>query len=197
MKITQQQWDQLTTQEKNKIMAELTPEDKIKIQDQWLQESEEEQLKIAEAQRFVAMDRIVKARPGVLYVPEEQSLFMVKKMAAFGLKNTQIAETIGISEKSLRNHFGEELRQGRLEVDYLIIDTLFRKAMDGDTACLIFWAKTRCRWSEPPAQHEHSLIKDGSDTDKMPNLTKMKEKEIAITKAVLNKGGSKYFREGP
>jgi hypothetical protein len=108
------------------------------------------------------MNQIIRAKQGVKYRPSKMSGFMILKMSGFGLTNDQISQIIGVSEKTLRNHFSEELRQGRDEVDYMIIDTLFREAMSGNTAALIFWAKTRCRWSEPPSQHEHSLIKDGS-----------------------------------
>ncbi len=125
-------------------------------------ECEEKEDRQWERQQLIEMNQIIRAKQGVQYTPNKICRVMLKKMAGFGLTNDQISKTIGISEKTLRNHFSEELRQGRVEVDYMIIDTLFRQGMNGDTACLIFWAKTRCRWSEPPSQHEHSLIKDGS-----------------------------------
>jgi len=144
-----------------------------------------------EREQLIEMNQIIRAQKGVQYTPTKMCRFMVMKMCAFGLKNTQIAETIGISEKSLRNHFEEELRQGRIEVNYMVADTLFRQAMAGNTAALIFWCKTRLQWSEPPAQHEHSFQKGGSVTPKMANTTKLDGAEIAATKAILYRSGSK------
>jgi transposase len=144
-------------------------------------ECEETKDRQADRQQLIEMNQIIRAKQGVQYTPTQMCKFMVKKMCAYGLKNDQISQIIGVSEKTLRNHFSEELRQGRVEVDYMIIDTLFRKAMNGDTASLIFWAKTRCRWSEPPSEHQHSLIKDGSDAGKLD------EGEITGSKEIFKK----------
>tara|TARA_E500000318_G_C3495241_1_gene186112 strand:- start:71 stop:358 length:288 start_codon:yes stop_codon:yes gene_type:complete len=60
----------------------------------------------------------------------------------------QIAKIIGVSEKTLRKHYREELELGRVKANATIGGALFNSAKEGNTAAQIFWLKTRAGWRE-------------------------------------------------
>ncbi len=71
-------------------------------------------------------------------------------MASMGLLQTQIATVFGISDKTLRKYFRDELRAAAIEANFQVIQTLFQMATSGkNTAASIFWAKTRCGFRPP------------------------------------------------
>jgi hypothetical protein len=66
-----------------------------------------------------------------------------------------IARLLGISDNTLREHLDLELKIGEAKATAKVAQTLFAKAVAGDTASLIFWMKARANWSEK-YQMEHS-----------------------------------------
>ncbi len=72
----------------------------------------------------------------------------VEHYVAIGYTQDQIASLLGCCEQTLRTKFPDELKNGGLKVNAQIGGKLFQKAMGGDTASLIFWAKTRMGWKE-------------------------------------------------
>jgi hypothetical protein len=54
----------------------------------------------------------------------------------------------GIHVDTLRSHFGNELISGKAKANGQIGQTLFQKAMGGDTTAMIWWSKTQMRWAE-------------------------------------------------
>lgn len=81
-------------------------------------------------------------------------------MAFMGILQTQIATVFGISDKTLRKHFRDELRAAGIEANFQVIQTLFEMATSGkNTAASIFWAKARCGFRPtdlPPAPSNRS-----------------------------------------
>jgi hypothetical protein len=75
---------------------------------------------------------------------------MVTELSALGLRNEDICAMIKTSIPTLLKHYEKEIREGRIKANAKIAQTLYKKAIDGDTACLIFWAKTRLGWKEDP-----------------------------------------------
>ena len=73
---------------------------------------------------------------------------MVTELSALGLRNEDICAMINTSIPTLLKHYEKEIREGRIKANAKIAQTLYKKAIDGDTACLIFWAKTRMGWRE-------------------------------------------------
>jgi hypothetical protein len=69
-------------------------------------------------------------------------------MAGLGLPHTQIASILSISRESLEQKFKEELLRGKAKANSKIAQTLFQNAVKGNTALLIFWAKTQMGWKE-------------------------------------------------
>ncbi len=72
-----------------------------------------------------------------------------------GATREKLAAALGICEDTLRKYYREELEFGDIKSNTQIAGRLFKKAMEGDTAALIFWAKTRMGWIDVN-KHEHS-----------------------------------------
>jgi hypothetical protein len=85
--------------------------------------------------------------------PEERA--QVEHLTAIGCTQDQVAALLGKSVDSLQRHCRAELDFGALKVNARVAARLYERAMEGDTASLIFWAKTRLGWRETQA-HEHS-----------------------------------------
>jgi len=80
-----------------------------------------------------------------------------------------IAQLLGITEKTLRKHYREELDLSRAKANATIGGALFNKAKGGDTAAMIFWMKTQAGWRETMVVDNTSS--DGTMTPK-PTLIK-------------------------
>ena len=53
------------------------------------------------------------------YVPTDAQRSLVESASAFGITQADIAEQLGIQEKTLRKHFRRELNGGKFKVDML------------------------------------------------------------------------------
>ena len=75
---------------------------------------------------------------------------MVEQMTACGIPQESQCLVIrnGIDDKTLRKHFRNELDTAATKANTKVAGTLFNKAMSGDTTALIWWTKTRMKWSE-------------------------------------------------
>lgn len=80
--------------------------------------------------------------------PDEEQAKIVKAMAQYGVPHEDIAVTIGMCVETMQRLYCRELAKGRAVANAKIGRRLFDKAMSGDTAALIFWAKTRMGWKE-------------------------------------------------
>lgn len=80
--------------------------------------------------------------------PTQDERRLVEHYVAIGYTQEQIGSLMDKSVDSLSRHCGDELKNGALKVNAKIGGKLFQRAMDGDTASLIFWAKTRMGWKE-------------------------------------------------
>jgi hypothetical protein len=76
---------------------------------------------------------------------------MVRSMAAYGIRQEDIARCLGLrSAKTLRRHFREELDRAATEANAQVAQSLYQQATSGkSTAASIFWLKTRAGWHEP------------------------------------------------
>jgi hypothetical protein len=72
----------------------------------------------------------------------------VEKLSGLGLPQEQIAETIGCSVDTMVKYLQHEITIGKAKANSSISQKLFEKAMSGDSALLIFYAKTQMRWKE-------------------------------------------------
>lgn len=72
----------------------------------------------------------------------------VETMSGLGMTQEHIAATIGCSVDTLVIYFKEELIVGKSKANFNISQTLYKKAIAGDTASLIWWSKAQMGWSE-------------------------------------------------
>ncbi len=83
-------------------------------------------------------------------VPTEAQRSTVKSLAAYGIKQEDIATEVGLrSPKTLRKHFAQEIKRAATQANARVAQTLFKLAISGeDVAATIFWLKTRAGWRE-------------------------------------------------
>lgn len=87
------------------------------------------------------------------HIPTEVTKAQAETASGLGLPHEQIAALIGISDVTLRKHYKVELAVGKAKASAKIAQTLFNKAVKGDTTAGIWWTKAQMGWSEK-TQHE-------------------------------------------
>lgn len=102
--------------------------------------------------------------------PDKARRDKVESMSALGIPQEDIARVLGICVDTLAKYYRDELDNARTKANTQIGGALFRKALSGDTASLIFWMKTRAGWKETNVQ-EHTG-KDGSPLQAVLNIVK-------------------------
>lgn len=81
-------------------------------------------------------------------VRSDEHAKQVLALSQYGVPQEDIAATIGCCVETLVKLYADEMARGKAVANARIGRRLFEKAMDGDTASLIFWAKTRMGWRE-------------------------------------------------
>lgn len=89
--------------------------------------------------------------------PTDADRRQVEALSGYGVPMEQIAVLVcgGIDSDTLRKHFKNELTQGKAKANSKVGQTLFQKAIAGDTTAAIWWSKTQMRWKETVV-NEHS-----------------------------------------
>ena len=80
--------------------------------------------------------------------PSEKTRAQAEQAAGLGLPHEQIGALIGISDKTLRKYYATELAVGKAKASAKIAQTLFNKAIKGDTTAGIWWTKAQMGWGE-------------------------------------------------
>lgn len=88
--------------------------------------------------------------------PTEDERRLVEHCVAIGMRQEEVALVLDKSVDSLSRHCRKELDAGAFKANAKIGAKLFDKAMKGDSACIIFWAKTRMGFAEK-TKLEHSF----------------------------------------
>lgn len=85
------------------------------------------------------------------HTPTAEQRKTVLAMTGYGIPQDDIAQVIGISPHTLREHYRKELDTGTVIANSKVAENLFKIALgsgrEAVTAC-IFWLKTRAGWSE-------------------------------------------------
>jgi hypothetical protein len=89
-----------------------------------------------------------------LHEPDEKTRATVEAMVSYGIPHEDIAKVIGIDDKTLRKHYRTEIDTASAKANAQVAQRLYKKCMDDDTASIIFWLKTRAKWSDTQ-KHEH------------------------------------------
>jgi len=80
--------------------------------------------------------------------PNEVTRQTVLMHVAVGTPTLDIAKLLGITLKTLKKHYQEELNFGKAKANASVAGKLFNKAMNGDTTAAIFWMKASAGWSD-------------------------------------------------
>jgi hypothetical protein len=108
-------------------------------------------------------------------MPSVQDRKMVRSMAAYGVRQEEIACCLGLrSAKTLRRHFRTELDRAAIEANAQVAQSLYQQATSGkNVAATIFWLKTRGggAWRDPGAGAQRLV--------EAPPFVVMPEKEAA------------------
>ncbi len=81
------------------------------------------------------------------HIPTDKNHHMVEAMAAVGTPSEDMATMLGISKDTLERHYMDNIKAGRVKANLQIGRKIHAQALEGDTALLIWWSKTRMRWS--------------------------------------------------
>jgi hypothetical protein len=76
------------------------------------------------------------------FVVTEQLQEQVRRLAARGVPQEDIAKIIGCAPKTLRRRFRQELNSGAAEANVAVAGFLFSAAKGGSVPAQIFWTKT-------------------------------------------------------
>ena len=85
------------------------------------------------------------------HIPTKNTRLTVENSCGLGMPHESIGVLIGIDDKTLRKHYRHELDMGKARANSQIAQTLFNKAVGGDTTCLIWWTKSQMKWSAATA----------------------------------------------
>ena len=81
------------------------------------------------------------------FLPTDEQRRMVKTMAAYGIRQEEIATTICVAEKTLRRRFRKELDQGATEANTQVGQTMYQLATSGKSPqSTMFWLERRAGW---------------------------------------------------
>lgn len=81
------------------------------------------------------------------HIPTDKNHHMVEAMAAVGTPSEDMATMLGISKDTLERHYMDTIKAGRVKANLQIGRKIHAQALEGDTALLIWWTKTRMRWA--------------------------------------------------
>ena len=83
------------------------------------------------------------------FAPSDPQRQLVKSLAAYGIRQEEIAGKIGVSAKTLRRYFREELDRGTTDANAQVAQTMYKMAKSGKfPAATMFWLKCRADWRQ-------------------------------------------------
>jgi len=99
------------------------------------------------------------------HAPTDAQRQTVQLHTTVGTPQPVIARLLGITEKTLRKYYRDELDLAKAKANATIGGALFNKAKSGDTTAMIFWMKTQAGWKEtsivegsgPNGEHLHKV----------------------------------------
>jgi hypothetical protein len=129
--------------------------------------------------------------PRKVFVVNDEIRERVRSLASVGVRQDDIAGSIGCDSKTLRKHFRDELDRGTAEANAEITGYLFATAKAGNVIAQIFWLKTRAHWRECQAPEDPTPGTDAEATSHMVILPD-NNRDPVLTEE-LRKAQQKYF----
>lgn len=91
---------------------------------------------------------------------------LARRLALLGCTDDETASVIGVSRKSIQRwrkqhpEFDEAIESGKAPADCAVVQSLYQRALDGDTTAQIFWLKNRRArdWRDRPVFAERPTI---------------------------------------
>ena len=80
--------------------------------------------------------------------PTDATRQAIQLHAMVGTRHDILCEIMDVSLPTLYKYYKKELDTARDMANATIAGSLYKKALSGDTASMIFWMKTRARWRE-------------------------------------------------
>lgn len=99
------------------------------------------------------------------HIPTDDERDRVRDLAAMGFTQAQIARRIGITVKTLRARYRDELDEGYDSLHAELAQTAVGLARGGDKTMLIFVLKARFGWSDRPDRPVDGADAIARDTD--------------------------------
>lgn len=97
------------------------------------------------------------------HVPTSDSIKTARAMASVGVQTKFIAAALEISEPTLIKYYKDEMNNARGKAHMQVGNSLFQKAIAGDTPSAIFYAKTQMGWKENKDNDDDPSDKDFAD----------------------------------
>ena len=83
--------------------------------------------------------------------PTPKELKYVEALSSYGVPEDDIARVVGITIKTLRKHYRDQLENGATRANAQIAGFLFTAAKKGSVPAMMFWLRCRSRWAEGSA----------------------------------------------
>lgn len=99
----------------------------------------------------------------VRYEYSETTAQKVQALAQYGTRQKDIASILGMDVDTLTKLYRKEFDTGKSMANAAISESLFKKAQQGDSACMMFWLKCQARWHE-----KHQIDHTSSDGSMSP-----------------------------
>lgn len=115
-------------------------------------------LKLVKSDKPKAPRRAGSGGPGNPHVPTEANRVLVGLAKGSGFTEVQIANLIGISDKTLRAHYAKELSEGADRINLKIAANLASIASDRThpkaVTAAIYWTKARMGWADTSTEED-------------------------------------------
>lgn len=103
------------------------------------------------------------------FTPTDDDRVRVRNAMAMGLTHAQVAKLIlkpngePIAERTLRQHFKEELRDGKLGIHLAVAQTIVQRGLASSDVLLMFYAKCQMGWVDRPAPQDPAASPDAQE----------------------------------
>ena len=120
------------------------------------------------------------------FSPTDDQRELVEQLASFGHRQSEIVLFVkkkngsSISEPTLLKYFEKELSEGKIKANVRIAQTLYKKAIGGDTTSMIFWLKAQAGWKD--TQRVELTGANGGPVEQKTTVTNESQIKAAVSK---------------